>query len=252
MDVVYITLFFIFGLIFGSFFNVVGLRIPKKESIVYPNSHCTKCNHELSWFENIPVLSYVFLQGKCRKCKSKISPIYPVMELITGILYALTYAQLGMQVELVAGILLVSLLVIITVSDLAYMIIPDKVLLFFLVCIVILRVFEPLDPWWDALLAAAVGFGILYLLAVVSKGGMGGGDIKLFFVLGLFLGTKATLMTLFLASVIGAIFGLIQILIQGYEKRRPIPFGPFIAIGAIIAYFYTNAILNWYIEMFFY
>lgn len=251
MDVVYITLFFIFGLVFGSFFNVVGLRIPKKESIVYPNSHCTKCNHELSWFENIPVLSYIFLRGKCRNCKSKISPIYPVMELITGILYALAYAQLGMQVELVAGILLVSLLVIITVSDLAYMIIPDKVLLFFLVCIVILRVFEPLDPWWDAALAAVVGFGILYLLAVVSKGGMGGGDIKLFFVLGLFLGTKATLMTLFLASVIGAVFGLVQIIIKGYEKRRPIPFGPFIAIGAIISYFYTDAIINWYIGTFF-
>ena len=252
MDVVYLTVFFIFGLIFGSFFNVVGLRIPKKESIVYPNSHCTKCNYELSWFENIPVLSYIFLRGKCRKCKSKISPIYPVMELITGFLYAFTFAQLGWQVELVAGLLLVSLLVIITVSDLAYMIIPDKVLLFFLVLIVLIRIVEPLDPWWDALLAAAVGFGILYLLAVVSKGGMGGGDIKLFFVLGLFLGTKATLMTLFLASVIGAIFGLVQILIQGYEKRRPIPFGPFIAIGAIIAYFYTEAIINWYIEMFLY
>lgn len=252
MDVVYLMLFFLLGLIFGSFFNVVGLRIPKKESIVYPNSHCPSCQHELSWFENIPVLSYIILKGKCRHCKTHISPIYPVVELVTGFLYAFTFYKLGFQMELAIGLLLASLLVIITVSDWVYMLIPNRVLLFFLVFIVGLRIVEPLDPWWDVLLGAAVGFGILYLLAVVSKGGMGGGDIKLFFVLGLFLGTKATVMTLFLASIIGAIFGFIQIILKGYEKRRPIPFGPFIAIGAILAYFYTDEMINWYIEMFIY
>lgn len=242
--------FFIFGLVFGSFFNVVGLRIPKRKSIVYPNSHCTNCQHELSWFENIPVLSYVFLQGKCRQCKTRISAIYPVMELITGLLYAFAFYFYHWSWELAIAILLISLFVIITVSDLAYMIIPDRVLLFFLIVFIIVRFIHPLSPWWDSIVGAIVGFGILYLLAVVSRGGMGGGDIKLFFVQGLILGTKATVMTLFLSSFIGALFGLIIILIKGYKKRVPIPFGPFISIGAIIAYFYTDIIIQWYIESF--
>lgn len=251
MNEIITLFFFIFGLVFGSFFNVVGLRIPKKESIVYPNSHCTKCHHELSWYENIPVLSYIFLRGRCRVCKARISPIYPVMELVTGILFAFSFHQFGWTFETVIAVLLSSLLVIITVSDIAYMIISDKVLLFFLIVFLILRMIYPLSPWWDAGLAAVIGFGILYLLAVVSRGGMGGGDIKLFFVLGLVLGTKATLMTLFLASLVGAIFGLCFILVKGYQKRIPIPFGPFISIGAIIAYFYTDSLIQWYLGMFF-
>lgn len=220
MDIVLIVFFFILGLIFGSFYNVVGQRIPKKESIVYPNSHCTNCNHELAWYENIPVLSYLFLGGKCKSCKAKISPIYPVMELLTGLLFAFAYYKIGLTVELFIALLFISMLVIITVSDLAYMIIPDKVLIFFLVLLVFARAVEPLTPWWDALLGAVIGFGILFLLAIISKGGMGGGDIKLFFVLGIVLGTKATLMTLFLASFVGAVFGIIMIFIQGYKKEN--------------------------------
>src|SRR5690606_32126342 len=149
---------------------------------------------------------------RCRTCDARISPLYPVMELATGLLFAFTYYKHGLGPNLLIGILFVSLLVIITVSDLAYMIIPDPVLLVFLIFFVVLRIFFPLQPWWDALIAAALGFGILYLLAIISKGGMGGGDIKLFFVLGLILGTKATLMTLFLASFIGSLFGVVKII----------------------------------------
>jgi len=173
------------------------------------------------------------------------------MELATGILFTFSFYQYGWTFEMVIAIFLCSLLVIITVSDICYMIISDKVLLFFLIVFVILRLICPLSPWWDAGLAALIGFGILYLLAVVSRGGMGGGDIKLFFVLGLALGTKATLMTLFLASLVGAVFGLGFILVKGYQKRIPIPFGPFISIGAIIAYFYTDSLIQWYLGIFF-
>lgn len=174
------------------------------------------------------------------------------MEAITGLLFALAFYKIGLDWELSAALLLISLLVIITVSDLAYMLIPDKILLFFLVLIVISRFFNPLNPWWDSLVGAALGFGILYLLAIVSKGGMGGGDIKLFFVIGIVLGTKATLMTLFLASLLGSVFGIAQMLLNKYKKRTPIPFGPFISIGAMIAYFYTDAIINWYLTSFVY
>lgn len=250
MEFVIILVFFIFGLVFGSFFNVVGLRVPKNESIVYPNSHCDHCKRELSWFENIPVLSWLFLRGRCRTCREKISPIYPVIELVTGFLFAFSYVKLGFQLELLIALLLVSLLIILTVSDLVYMIIPDSILLIFLIAFILLRIFAPLNPWWDSLLAAGLGFGILLFLAIVSRGGMGGGDIKLFFVLGVVLGTKATLMTLFLASFIGAAFGILQIIRKKLGRKTPIPFGPFISIGAIISYFYTETIMIWYIEQF--
>ena len=149
LDWIWTGFFFILGLLFGSFFNVVGLRIPKNMSIVFPNSHCDHCQRELSWFENIPVLSWLFLRGRCRTCDARISPLYPVMELATGLLFAFTYYKHGLGPNLLIGILFVSLLVIITVSDLAYMIIPDPVLLVFLIIFVVLRIFFPLQPWWD-------------------------------------------------------------------------------------------------------
>ncbi len=210
MTIMYTCLFFIYGLVFGSFFNVVGLRVPKRESIVRPPSHCTVCNRNLTVKDLVPGFSYVFLKGKCRGCGTKIHWVYPVMELATGLLFAFAYYQLGFTLELVVALLFISLLVIITVSDIAYMLIPDKILLFFLIPLIVLRVFEPLSPWWDSIVGAVVGFGVLFLIAIVSKGGMGGGDIKLFFVIGLVLGWVPTLLTLFLASIIGTVIGVIS------------------------------------------
>ena len=183
-----VIMFFIYGLVFGSFFNVVGLRVPKGESIVKPPSHCTVCDRNLTVKDLVPVFSYVFLKGKCRGCGTKIHWMYPVMELATGLLFAFAYSQLGFSIELVVALLFISMLVIITVSDIAYMLIPDKILLFFLVPLVVVRIFSPLNPWWDSIVGAVIGFGILFLIAVLSKGGMGGGDIKLFFVIGIVLG----------------------------------------------------------------
>ena len=251
MTIMYILLFFIYGLVFGSFFNVVGLRLPKGESIVQPPSHCTVCNRNLTARDLVPVFSYVFLRGKCRGCGTKIHWVYPVMELITGLLFALAYIELGFSLELVVAILFISLLVIITVSDIAYMLIPDKILLFFLIPLIVVRVFSPLSPWWDSILGAVVGFGVLFLVAVVSKGGMGGGDIKLFFVIGLVLGTMHSLLTLVLASLIGAVVGIITLRIAKKGRKTPIPFGPSIAAAAIITYFYGEAIVDWYVNLFF-
>ena len=250
MSILYTILFFVYGIVFGSFYNVVGLRVPKKESIVSPPSHCKTCDRNLGPLDLVPVFSYLFLKGKCRKCGSKISPIYPFMEFVTGFLFALSFYMLGFSAELVIAILLVSLLVIISVSDIVYMLIPDKVLLPFAVVFFVTRLFIPLTPWWDSLLGALVGFGVLYLIAVVSKGGMGGGDIKLFFVLGLVLGTVNTLVTLFLAALIGSIVGIILLKITGKGRKTPIPFGPSIAIAAIISYFWGADFVNWYGSLF--
>lgn len=251
MEFVILCLFFIYGLVFGSFFNVVGLRVPKGESIVRPPSQCTVCDRNLTVKDLVPVFSYVFLKGKCRGCGTKIHWVYPVMELATGLLFAFAYYQLGFTLELVVALLFISLLVIITVSDIAYMLIPDKILLFFLIPLIVLRVFEPLSPWWDSIVGAVVGFGVLFLIAIVSKGGMGGGDIKLFFVIGLVLGWVPTLLTLFLASIIGTVIGVISLRRTKQGRKTPIPFGPSIAIAAIIAYFYGESLVDWYVNLFF-
>ncbi len=234
----------------GSFYNVVGLRIPKKESIVSPPSHCTACNRRLTIIDLVPVLSYIGLRGKCRTCGGKISPIYMVTELVTGLLFAFATWHIGLEAELAVALLFISLLVIINVSDIAYMLIPDKILLFFLPFLIIARMFAPLDPWWYSLVGAVIGFSILLAIAVVSKGGMGGGDIKLFFLIGYVIGPIATLMTLFFASFIGMIVGIIVLKVRGQGRKTPVPFGPSIAAAAIIVYFYGQPILDWYWGLF--
>lgn len=246
MVIAYTILFFVLGLLFGSFYNVVALRVPKKESIVTPPSHCTNCQRRLTVVDLFPVFSYIFLKGKCRTCGVKISPIYMVSELLTGLLFAFSYWELGFSTELVVALLFISLLIIINVSDIAYMLIPDKILLFFLPLLIVGRIFSPLSPWWDSIVGALVGFAILYLIAVVSKGGMGGGDVKLFFLIGIVLGTVNSLLTLFIASVIGMIVGIIVLKVRGQGRKTPVPFGPSIAIAAVIVYFYGETLIKWY------
>ena len=242
--------FFIYGIIFGSFFNVVGLRVPKKESIVSLPSHCTICDQKIGVIDLIPVFSYIILKGKCRGCGSRISLFYPLMEILTGGLFVLSYLILGVGSELIVAIIFMSLLVIITVSDMAYMLIPDKVLLPFAIALCGIRILIPLNPWWDSILGALIGFGVLYFIALVSKGGMGGGDIKLFFVIGLVLGTVNTLLTLVLAAFIGSIVGIIILKRTGQGRKTPVPFGPSISLAAVISYFWGADFVEWYVTMF--
>jgi len=250
MDMMYTIIFGIFGLVLGSFYNVVGLRVPKGESIVNPPSHCTSCGKRLTAFELIPVLSYLIQRGKCKGCGVKVSPIYCFTEIVTALLFALCYVKFGFTAELAVALLFVSLLVIINVSDIAYMLIPNKILLFFLPFLIVSRIVSPLEPWWDSLLGAVIGFSVLLLIAVVSKGGMGGGDIKLFLLIGLVLGTIHTLLTLFLASVVGMIVGGIVLKVRGQGRKTPLPFGPSIAVGALLAYFYGDQLIEWYWQLF--
>lgn len=243
-------LIFLYGITLGSFYNVVGLRVPLKKSIVKPRSHCSYCGHTLSMLEIIPVLSYMFVRGKCRCCKASISPLYPIFELLTGILFVLCPVILGWEAELFVAWTVISLMMIITVSDIQYMIIPDKVLLFFGSLLLVERIFIQLDPWWDSLLGAVVGFVLLYVISVVSKGAMGGGDIKLFAVIGLVLGAELVLLTFFLSTLFGTAGGLIGMFTGKVKKNKPIPFGPFIVIGTLISYFYGNSLINWYLNVF--
>ena len=249
MIFIYIYLF-VLGSVLGSFYNVVGLRVPLNQSIVKPRSHCSSCDRTLTAIDMVPVISYLGLRGKCRSCGAKVSPIYPVIELVTGLLFMLAFYHFGFTAEFFVGLTFLSLLVIIIISDITYMIIPDKVLLFFAPLLIVERLFIPRDPWWDMIIGAVFGFILLLLIAILSKGGMGGGDIKLFFVIGLVLGFKLTLVTFMLASFLGAFYGVFGMILGKYKKRQPIPFGPFIAMGAILAYFYGNDLVHWYVSMF--
>lgn len=248
MELYYVILFFGFGASFGSFFNVVGLRVPQDVSFVSERSHCPNCETQLQWYELIPILSYVFQLGKCRQCKQKISPIYPIVELATGLLFVYCYFQIGIQLELVTALLLVSMLMIIYVTDVSYMLIPNKILLFFLPLLIIMRIIVPLDPWFDPIIGAVVGYGLLAIIIIVSKGGMGAGDMKLFGVLGIVLGWQKILLTFFLAAFVGAIVGGLFMLLNKVKRRQPIPFGPAIIVATIITYFYGDAMINWYLS----
>ena len=238
------------GLIFGSFFNVVGLRIPKKQSIVHPRSSCPNCGRVLTSKELIPVFSYLIQRRKCRNCHVQISFIYPMMELLTGLLFAVTPLIIGWISLLFVAYLFISMLMIITVSDMAYMVIPDKILLFFLVVFIILHFFLSMPSWLDSIAGAVIGFGILFLIALISNGGLGGGDIKLFAVIGFILGLKLTLLALFFSIFYGAFIGLFLMGFGFVKSKQPVPFGPFITIGSLTAYFFGGRIVNWYFGVF--
>ncbi|RIU89726.1 prepilin peptidase [Oceanobacillus picturae] len=249
MESVMILLFFALGLLFGSFFNVVGLRVPKKIPFANDRSRCPNCDHQLAWYDNIPLLSFAIQRGKCRYCRKPISSIYPVVEALTGVLFALSYMQIGLNKEIVTALLLVSLLMIILVSDLAYMLIPNKVLLFFLPFLAIMRFLEPLEPWWSSLVGAIAALVIIALVIMISRGGMGAGDMKLFGVLGIVLGLQGTLLAFFLSCIIGAIVGLLLIVLKVIDRKQPVPFGPYIVLASLITYFSGERLIDWYITI---
>lgn len=239
-------LFLLLGLLFGSFFNVVGLRLPLRQSIVYPPSHCPGCQRRLGPYDLIPIFSYVMVKGKCRYCQEKISPLYPMVEGTTGILFLLAYEKFGWSIQLLFVLLFIAMLMIITVSDLVYQIIPDKVLLPFFLFFLGYILFVHLPHIWVHFIGMILGFLIFYLLAVISRGGMGGGDIKLYTVAGLALGYPLLFVSILLSTVTGSLFGLGLMLIKKEGRKSTIPFGPFIAAGSLISIFWGEALLQWY------
>lgn len=240
MDIVYLIIFFIFGVAFGSFYNVVGLRLCKKESLVFPGSHCDHCNHKLKFYENIPIFSYIFLKGKCKSCHKKISIMYPVVEFITGLLFALSFYSFGFSYELVIAILTSSLFVIVIVTDLNYYIIPDSILVVYGILVFSVNIIS--KGFLDACTYVFYGFLMFLFMFVLMKLGnalfkeesLGGGDIKLMGVLGL---TMVPFLS-FVSLTIAAILALpISLYIYKSKKDKIIPFGPFILVGFLITIF---------------
>lgn len=230
-------LFFILGIIFGSFYNVVGYRLPKGESLLYPPSHCTKCNHKLGALELIPIFSYIFLGGKCKKCKDKISLFYPIFEFISGLLFALSYIVYGLSLECLLSIVFISMLLIIIISDYQTMIIPDSVLIISSSIILIIKFFmSGIEGTGISLLHGIGAFIFMLLLKLLGdflfkKESMGGGDIKLLGVFGIMFGFPMSMISVFIAALIGL---PISIIVLKRKNSHEIPFGPFLAIAAIL------------------
>ena len=265
MSLNFLVSFFIFitGLCIGSFLNVVIYRLPKKMSLARPASHCTTCDYKLRWYDNIPVLSYIFLRGKCRNCKSKISFRYPFVELLNMVLWfcsLLAFTNFIIPtiqtnyLMFVVSCLSFSVMICVFFCDYDNMEIPDE----FQLALLILGIVSFLSPNVDIqskVFGFLVGGGFFALIALLfflvrKREGLGFGDIKLMAVLGLLLGIKSTIITIIIASVLGAIILPILNIKNKGEKNKEYPFGTFIVFSAMIAWFVGDIIVNWYLSLF--
>lgn len=232
--------FFFLGTILGSFYNVVASRVSKGESIITPPSHCPFCQHVLRPWELIPIFSYILQRGKCTNCKKKISIFYPISEIVCGLLFTLCYYAFGFSWDLLIALTFVSMLIIVVLSDLYYMIIEDSVLLFFGILLMIEAIC--IYGWYSNaihMFNGLIAFGIMYLLKLggdflFKRESLGGGDIKLMLVIGFMIGWEMSIITIFLSAFLALPS---SIMVLKSKKNHEIPYGPFLALAALILYF---------------
>jgi leader peptidase (prepilin peptidase)/N-methyltransferase len=263
---------FVFGLLIGSFLNVCILRIPGGKSIVMPASACPKCGKEIKPYDNIPVISWLLLRGKCRGCKVPISPMYPLVEFLTGVLFLLSYLAFGLSVDTLKWATFSAILVVLVFTDYRERILPDVVNYTGFAMGIILALFtKPTDgtSLWlasklfdfppptpvlsllDALVGAAVGSGLLWLVSEAyfklrGREGMGLGDVKMMLMAGAFLGAKRTLLTILAGSLLGSVLGLAIIAAKRKDSDYELPFGTFLGAGALLVVFFGTPVVNWY------
>ena len=258
------TIIFLFGIIIGSFLNVLIYRLPIGLDFVKTNSMCTTCKHRLAWYDLFPLFSWIFLGGKCRYCKAKISPRYPIVEALNGVLYVLLYlfvcggdAERGLSLTLLGYMVVTSCLIVTSFIDFEHQIIPDSMWIsifvggiFIVIDTVIKGNFSK-----EFIIGKIIGLfaisGLFFLIGVLSKGrAMGGGDVKLMAAAGFVLGWKAVIVSLFLAGISGVLFAIGRKIITKKEMRGVIPFGPFLSIGVMLSVFFGETIFNMYLDMF--
>lgn len=244
---------FIFGAIIGSFLNVCIYRIPRGESIAFPPSHCTSCKKEIKWYDLIPIISYIFLRGKCRYCREKISIRYPIVEFITALLFLADYNIYGLTFDFVKYITFMSFLIVIGMIDYDTTDVYFSTTLSGIVSGVIF--IGVLDyntlPVKSYIYGGILGGGFLALIILITKGGMGWGDAEISLMSGLFLGFKLTILMLFLSFIIGSIVGIVLILLGKKSKKDYIPFGPYIALSAVLCVLSGEKIFSFYMSLIF-
>jgi leader peptidase (prepilin peptidase)/N-methyltransferase len=241
----------LFGLIIGSFLNVCIYRLPRQESVVWPASRCATCGRVLAWYENVPVVSWLLLRARCRTCGDPISWMYPLVELCTGLTFAVVYALYGPTPLGIARLILACILIVLFVIDLQHQILPNVITLPGIVIGFAFSLFVP-PGWREALIGIALGGLVPYAMAeaylrIRGEEGLGMGDVKMLAMIGAFLGWKLMLLTLVLASFAGSIVG-VGLIAAGWSRKYPLPFGTFLAVGAMVAAITGDAILAWYLS----
>ena len=239
METLYLIIFFIFGSVMGSFYHALSNRLSKGESIINPPSHCEKCKHQLKWYELIPIISYVIQGGKCRKCKEKLPISYLLIELCTGILFAVCYHVFDFKIELISALIFVSALIIVIISDIEYMIILDEVLVVSVFSIIIVNIID--IGLYKTAINVLSGLGAFMTMYLIKKLGdiifkqesLGGGDIKLMFLVGIVIGYPMAICNIFFATFIAFPIALCLLI---FKKDNIIPFGPFLSMSAILLY----------------
>lgn len=241
------------GLCIGSFSNVVIYRLPGRQSIVFPGSACRHCGHTVRWYDNIPLLGWFLLRGRCRDCQKPLGFQYPVVELLGAIAALASLWKFGLSLAGGVYFTFLCLLIIITFIDLAHQIIPDRITLPAMVLALLVAHFLPDFSLIQALLGLLAGGGVLWGIAAIYSRltgveGIGGGDIKLMGLVGALTGWQGALFTLFGGAVLGAVVGVGLLAVKGKNMRTAIPFGPFLSIAAIIYLFYGSTIVSWYLN----
>lgn len=244
-EVLFYIIVFLYGIVIGSFLNVCIYRLPKHENIVKVRSHCMSCGYQLKWYDLVPVFSYLFLGGRCRKCKAKISIQYPLIEMLNGVLYIIIFAEYGFSVETLLYCLLFSALVTLSVIDFRTYEIPVGINVFIL-ALGLIRVITDYTNWPRYIIGLLCVSGFLFLIYLVTKGrGIGGGDVKLMAAAGLLLGWKLIILAFFVGCIIGAIIHLIRMKIS--KAGHVLAMGPYLSLGIMIAVLFGERMISWYL-----
>jgi len=243
MQLTMLIVIFIYGVILGSFYNVVGIRLPKQELFKENRSYCPNCHHRLKVFELIPLFSFMFQKGRCKHCQDMISWVYPVVECITGLLFCVAYLNFGATFEFIYILFFISFLIVLSVSDIYYMIIPNQYFFLFGSPLILFQIVGLKTPVLVSFLGLFLVVGVLCLVFILSKEKMGMGDVKLFLLLGFLIGPELIPLVLLLSSLSACMY-YVYLSKGGLKFNRKIPFGPFISLGTIIVLFYGEIVLN--------
>lgn len=248
-DLMFLVFAFVLGLLIGSFLNVVVYRVPRRESIVRPGSHCPACDRPIRWYDNVPLVSWLMLRGRCRDCGAAISWRYPAVELGTGVFFGIGAAVVGLEPRLLLAWAFLAVLAAITMIDLEHYIIPDRIVL--PSTVVGLAAAIALEParWWVFLISAVGAALFLFVLALLWPGGMGMGDVKMALLMGAVLGSSV-IVAIFIAFLGGAVISLVLMALRLKTRKDKIPFGPYLALGSAIAFLWGPALLDTYLSLY--